>query len=213
MELHSFVFNPFYENTYLLFDNTGQCVIIDPGCYETYEKNELVAFITDHSLTPVSVVNTHCHIDHVLGNAFCKRQFDIPLQVPLGEKVVLDSVPTYSSNYGFQQYDPAEVDEWLPESGTVNFGETELKILFAPGHAPGHLMYYHEKSQLLIAGDVIFRDSIGRTDLPGGDFATLEKSIREQVYSLPKNVTIFPGHGPSTTVEYEMSNNPFVKPL
>jgi hydroxyacylglutathione hydrolase len=213
MRLQAFVFNPFYENTYLLYDETGECLIVDPGCYEPYEQHELTTFVEENSLSPKAVINTHCHIDHVLGNAFCKRHFDIPLKVPKGEKVVLDSVPSYSSNYGFQQYEPAEVDAWLDEVGLISFGKTELKILYAPGHAPGHLMFLHEPSDQLIAGDVIFRESIGRTDLPGGDYQTLESSIRTQVYTLADEVVIYPGHGPQTTVGHEKANNPFVKPI
>ena len=211
MQLHKFEFNPFYENTYILYDETGEAIIIDPGCYEPYEQAELTNFITKNQLKPVAVVNTHCHIDHVLGNAFCKRQFGIPLQIPVGEQEVLDAVPTYSSNYGFQRYEQAEVDSHFENEGKLSFGQTELKILYAPGHAPGHLMFLHEESKQLIAGDVIFRQSIGRTDLPGGDFDTLEHSIKTQVYTLADEVTIFPGHGPSTTIGYEKQHNPFVK--
>ena len=210
MKLHSFVFNPFYENTYLLYDETGEAVIVDPACYRPEEQSELVDFIATKKLHPVAILNTHCHIDHVLGNAFCQRQYGVRLHVPHGEKVVLDAAPSYSSSYGLGQYEPARVDQWLDGGGTIGFGQTELSIHYAPGHSPGHVMYYHEPSGSLIAGDVIFRESIGRTDLPGGDYPTLERSIREKVYTLPGTVTIYPGHGPSTTVAHEMTHNPFV---
>ena len=212
MRVHTFVFNPFYENTYVLYDDSRAAVIIDPGCYEGYEQQELIQFIKDTNLKPVAVWNTHCHIDHVLGNAFCKRQFQIPLLVPIGEKAVLDAVPAYSSNYGFQKYEPAEVDQWIDAPSTLSFGNTELEVILAPGHAPGHVMYYHKPTAQLLAGDVIFKESIGRTDLPGGDFVTLEKSIKTVVYTLPENVVIFPGHGPTTTVGHEKQFNPFVRP-
>jgi glyoxylase-like metal-dependent hydrolase (beta-lactamase superfamily II) len=212
MNIHSFVFNPFYENTYVLYDESGEALIIDPGCYESYEQGELVAFIAEKKLTPVAVVNTHCHVDHVLGNAFCKKQFGIPLWIPSGEKEVYSAVHVYSANYGFTRYEAATVDVLIPQAGELTFGQSKLSILFAPGHAPGHLMYYHKETSNLIAGDVIFRESIGRTDLPGGDLSTLEKSIREQVYALPDTVIIYPGHGPTTSVSHEKTNNPFVKP-
>lgn len=212
MRIQTFVFNPFYENTYVLYDDSKEAVIIDPGCYEAYEKEELVSFIAENELKPVAIWNTHCHIDHVLGNAFCKRHFKIPLLVPEGEKDVFNAIPSYSSNYGFQQYEAAEIDQWIEPTGTLQFGASHLQILYAPGHSPGHLMFFEEKSNQLIAGDVIFRESIGRTDLPGGDYATLEQSIKTQVYKLKLEVTIYSGHGPTTTVQHEIANNPFVKP-
>ena len=210
MQLHKFEFNPFYENTYVLYDQSGEAIIIDPGCYEAYEQAELTNFITKNQLKPIAVVNTHCHIDHVLGNAFCKRHFGIPLWIPADEQVVFDAVPSYSSNYGFQRYEHTDVDMHLGNTGVLAFGNTELEIRFAPGHAPGHLMYYHQESKQLIAGDVIFRQSIGRTDLPGGNYETLEASIRNMVYTLPNDTNIFPGHGTSTTVGHEKQFNPFV---
>ncbi|MFZ9044662.1 MAG: MBL fold metallo-hydrolase [Cyclobacteriaceae bacterium] len=211
MRIQTFVFNPFFENTYIVTDDTREAVIIDPGCYEDYEKQELVSYIGENKLKPVAIWNTHCHIDHVLGNAYCARHFNIPLLVPEGEKPVLDSVPAYSSNYGFQQYEIAEVNEWIPNKGILSFGTTQLDILYAPGHSLGHLMFLERKTNQLIAGDVIFRESIGRTDLPGGDYATLERSIREQVYTLQEDVVIYPGHGPTTTVGHEAIHNPFVR--
>lgn len=210
MQIQSFVFNPFYENTYVLFDDSKEAIIIDPGCYEKREKDQLSDFIKENNLVPLLVVNTHCHIDHVLGNEFAKKEYDIPLWIPEGEKEVLAAVVAYAPTWGIAKYQPAEVDKFYTRQDTIGFGNTTLKVLFAPGHAPGHMMLFNESGKELIAGDVIFRDSIGRTDLPGGNHEQLLDSIRKTVYTLPGDTTIYPGHGPTTTVAHEMNHNPFV---
>ena len=212
MDIKSFVFNAFYENTYLLSSANGETLIIDPGCYESFEKKELTDFIKINKLNPIAIINTHCHIDHVLGNDYLKKLYEIPLWIPATEKNLLKSVSTYAPTMGIQGYEEAQPDIMLSEKDMIKFGSEELEILYAPGHSEGHLMFYHAADQLLISGDVIFRESIGRTDLPGGNFKTLEKSIKNQVYTLPDTVKIYPGHGPSTTVGHEKKKNPFIKP-
>jgi len=148
----------------------------------------------------------------VLGNDYLKKLYDIPLWIPATEKTLLKSVSTYAPTMGIQNYQEAQSDKLLSEKDVIDFGSEKLEILYAPGHSEGHLMFYHAADKLLMAGDVIFRESIGRTDLPGGDFKTLEESIKNQVYTLPDAVEIYPGHGPRTTVGHEKKNNPFVKP-
>ena len=212
MDIKSFVFNAFYENTYLLSSANGETLIIDPGCYESFEKKELTDYIKINKLNPIAIINTHCHIDHVLGNDYLKKLYEIPLWIPATEKNLLKSVSTYAPTMGIQGYEEAQPDIMLSEKDMIKFGSEELEILYAPGHSEGHLMFYHAADQLLISGDVIFRESIGRTDLPGGNFKTLEKSIKNQVYTLPDTVKIYPGHGPSTTVGHEKKKNPFIKP-
>tara|TARA_A100000164_G_scaffold87157_1_gene74942 strand:- start:215 stop:853 length:639 start_codon:yes stop_codon:yes gene_type:complete len=212
MDIKSFVFNAFYENTYLLSSANGETLIIDPGCYESFEKKELTDFIKINKLNPIAIINTHCHIDHVLGNDYLKKLYEIPLWIPATEKNLLKSVSTYAPTMGIQGYEEAQPDIMLSEKDMIKLGSEELEILYAPGHSEGHLMFYHAADQLLISGDVIFRESIGRTDLPGGNFKTLEKSIKNQVYTLPDTVKIYPGHGPSTTVGHEKKKNPFIKP-
>ena len=211
MNIKSFVFNAFYENTYLLASSNLETIILDPGCYEDFEKKELTDFIKTNKLKPIAIINTHCHIDHVLGNDYLKKLYDIPLWIPATEKNLLKSVSTYATSMGIQNYQEAQPDKLLSEKDVITFGSDKLEILYAPGHSEGHLMFYHAAEKSLMAGDVIFRESIGRTDLPGGDFKTLEESIKNQVYSLPEAVKIYPGHGPSTTVSHEKENNPFVK--
>lgn len=211
MKVKSFVFNAFFENTYLISNDQGETFIIDPGCYETYEQNQLTDYIEKNHLKPVAIINTHCHVDHVLGNAFLQRFYQIPLWIPEGEVDLLRAVTVYAPQYGLARYEPAVPDNTLPTTGSIQLGDISLEIIFAPGHAPGHIMLYHAESQQLIAGDVIFSESIGRTDLPGGDYPTLEKSIKEGVYTLPDTTTIYPGHGPSTKVGHEKKYNPFVR--
>lgn len=205
-------FNPFQENTYVLHDESGACVIVDPGCYESDERDELTSFIKERGLRVEKLVNTHCHIDHVLGNEFVKQTYGVGLYIHRLDEPVLRAVSAYASNYGFNQYQPAEVDGYLEESGELVVGNTTLSILFVPGHAPGHIAFYSAIDKVLISGDVLFYNSIGRTDLPGGNFDTLEKSIREKLYQLPDDTAVYPGHGPKTSIGFEKRTNPFVRP-
>ncbi|AEL24260.1 MBL fold metallo-hydrolase [Cyclobacterium marinum] len=210
LQIKSLTFNPFSENTYILYDETKEALIIDPGCYEKQEKGILYDFITEEQLKPVKIINTHCHIDHVLGNAFIKKTYNIPLWFHEKEEPILLAVGTYAPNYGFAQYQESTVDHFLQEGEIVKFGKTELKPIWVPGHSPGHLVLYHEASKNCIAGDTLFQGSIGRTDLPGGDHETLIHSIKEKLFSLPDEVVIHPGHGPTTTIGFEKLKNPFV---
>ena len=207
--IKEFTFNPFAENTFVLSDETKSCIIIDPGCYEKSEQETLKHYIESEGLTVEKVINTHCHIDHVFGNAFCQRTFNVDLLIPPKEAPTLKSVPLYAPMYGFANYEAAEPDGYLPEEGMFKFGNSEIKILFVPGHAPGHLAFYAAEQKFCINGDVLFQQSIGRTDLPGGDHATLIKSIKEVMFALPDETTIYCGHGPSTTIGFEKQNNPF----
>ena len=209
LHINAFVFNPFEENTYVLYDETKACVIIDPGCYETDEKEELTSFIKDNNLQVSMLLNTHCHIDHVLGNSLVKEKYKVKLYIHQKDEVVLRAVSSYASNYGFHQYQPAEPDAYLEEGKTITFGNQTLEIIFVPGHSPGHVAFYHREQKLIIGGDVLFNRGIGRTDLPGGDFHTLIDSIRRKLFALPDDVTVYPGHGPETTLGYEKKTNPY----
>lgn len=197
------------ENTYLLYDETKECIIIDPGCYEKEEQEALHEFIQTENLKVVQLINTHCHIDHVLGNYFVKDKYKVKLATSAIEEQVLKAVKTYSSNYGFPLYQEATVDNYLEEGQQIRFGDSVLDILFVPGHSPGHLVFYNTKENICIGGDVLFLRSVGRTDLPGGDHETLMRSIREKMYALPDGMTVYPGHGPTTTIGEEKQFNPF----
>lgn len=209
IQIKTFTFNPFSENTYLVFDETGEAVVIDPGCYEKSEKNTLAQFIEAQNLKIKYLLNTHCHIDHVLGNDFVKQKYNVPLLIHKLDEPVLRSVKTYAPNYGFNLYQEILPDGYLEEGDIVSFGNIGLTVIFLPGHAPGHVGFYHKESESLLSGDVLFEQSIGRTDLPGGDMKTLIKSIHQKVFTLPDQVTVYPGHGNTTTVGEEKISNPF----
>ena len=210
MEIKVFEFNPFAENTYVLSDSNGHTIIIDPGCYEEYECTELNDYISKLNLTVLAIVNTHCHIDHVLGNEAMKTKYNVDLWVPENEKSVLLAIPSYAPNYGFADYRESEVSHWFNQ-GILTFGNLKLKAIEVPGHSPGHMVLYSEENKVLIGGDVLFRGSIGRTDLPGGNHDQLLKNIKEKVYTLPDEVVVYPGHGPETTIGFEKKHNPFVR--
>ena len=209
LRLESFVFGPFQENTYILSDETGMGVVIDPGCYEPQEQQQLSDYVDTNEIQINQIINTHCHIDHVLGNEFAKNRFKSPLAIPSGEKEVYRAVQSYAPVYGFPKYTEAEVDHFLSESDTINFGNTTLEILLVPGHSPGHLAFYHPQSKTCLSGDVLFLGSIGRTDLPGGDHQTLINSIHQKMFALPNETTVYSGHGPPTTIGQEKKSNPF----
>lgn len=210
INIQQFTFNPYQENTYVLFDETSECVIIDPGMYEGSEQNELVRFIKDNGLKPVLLLNTHCHIDHVLGNKFVFDQWGLKPQFHKGELPLLHRVVSYAPQMGFQYEVSPEPEIFLGETGTVAFGNSQLELIFAPGHSPAHLCFYAKAENFLIGGDVLFFRSIGRTDLPGGNHQQLIDSIKNRVFALPNDCEVHPGHGPSTTIGYEKLNNPFL---
>ncbi len=210
LTIKSFTFNPLQENTYLLYDQSKQGCLVDPGCYESAERNELLNFINQEGIKITQLVNTHCHIDHVLGNAWAKRTFGVKLQVHKNEIPVLKSVESYAANYGFPSFESTEPDIFIEEGEELKVGTEILKILFVPGHAPGHVVFYHEGSGQCVAGDTLFRGSIGRTDLPGGNHQLLLKKIKSELFSLPEATIIHPGHGPETTIAFEKIHNPFV---
>lgn len=211
IQTHTLTFNPFYENTYILSDETGECVIIDPGCFDAAEREELRAFIEEKKLRPVKLLNTHCHIDHVFGNSFVSRTWNLGLEMNREDLPVLASFEQVCRMYGIAPVDmQPEPSVFLGEEDVIRFGNSALQIFFTPGHSPGSICFYSADDKILIGGDVLFRQSIGRTDLPGGDFNTLVTSIRKKLYVLPGDTEVFPGHGPTTTIAGEKTGNPFV---
>ncbi|KQR69561.1 MBL fold metallo-hydrolase [Pedobacter sp. Leaf176] len=205
-----FTFNAYSENTYVLFDETRECVIIDPGMYDGTEQNEIVAYIKEKNLNPVLLLNTHCHLDHIFGNKFVFDTYGLKPQFHKGELSVLQAVPAYAPQMGFSRYELSpEPENFLEETGTVNFGNSSLELIFAPGHSPAHLCFYNEADGFLIGGDVLFYGSIGRTDLPGGNHQQLIENIKTQLFPLPDAVKVYPGHGPATTIGFEKEHNPF----
>lgn len=205
-------FNPFAENTYLVYDETGECVIIDPGCYASMEERHLAQVITDLGLTPVRLLNTHAHLDHVFGNRFVLDTWGLRAEMHAGEHPVLQAVEQVAGMYGvpLRQSVP-EPGPVLEDHSVVSFGKSSLSCILAPGHSPAHLCFYSEADGFLIGGDVLFHGSIGRTDLPGGHHETLLQSIRERIYTLPDETVVWPGHDQETTVGHEARSNPFVQ--
>ena len=211
LTVKAFSFNPVEENTYVLYNEKKQCCIIDPGCYFPEEKDKLRSFIDVNALKPVLLLNTHCHLDHVFGNKFVNDTWGLFLHIHEKEKQMLDLAPATSEMWQlpFDNYKGDLI--FIKENSTINIGDDELEIRFTPGHSPGHICFYDEADDFAISGDVLFNGSIGRTDLPGGDFDTLINSIQTQLFTLPDNTKIYSGHGPMTTVGLEKMNNPFVK--
>ncbi|WP_134088972.1 MBL fold metallo-hydrolase [Olivibacter sp. XZL3] len=203
--------NPFAENTYILYDETRACAIVDPGMYTEAEESVVLQFIKGNNLQPALLLNTHCHIDHVLGNKLIYDEFGLLPQFHELEAAVMSDVQVRAPMFGLRYEQSPIPMEFLPAEGNINFGNTTLDLIFAPGHSPGHLCFYHAGEKLLIGGDVLFRGSIGRTDLPGGDHQLLLKNIREKLYRLPDETIVYPGHGPETRIGEEKASNPFVR--
>lgn len=210
MQVATFTFNEFSENTYVLFDYTKQCAIIDPGCHKASEQAELVNFITQHNLTPTLLVNTHCHIDHVLGNAFVAKKYNLPLHLHKNELETYRDTDRWAKMFGMVVEEIPEPQVYIDETNTLQFGNTTLQILYTPGHSVASLSFYETQTKQLISGDVLFYQSIGRTDLPGGNFDTLINSIRTKLFVLPDETVVYSGHGPKTTIGFEKMNNPFL---
>ncbi len=212
MEIHQITFNTFQENTFILWDNTRDCIIIDPGCYEKNEEQELVDFINKNNLNPVKLINTHCHIDHILGNKFVSEKWDLELYMNKIDLPLLESAGDIARMYGFENYKGSPYPKhYLEEGDILEFGESKLEILFTPGHAPGHICLFNKEEGFIVSGDVLFNGSIGRTDLPGGDFDTLIESIKTKLMTLQDETIVYCGHGPSTSIGRERLSNPFLQ--
>lgn len=210
IEIKKFTFNPIQENTYLLFDETRECIIVDAGCYFDDEKEELDNFISENKLNPVLLVNTHCHFDHVLGVNYCRYKYKLSFFIPEGEKSLVEWAVSQGDLFGVptEPIDPADGE--LKEGEKIKFGNSELEIINAAGHSPGGLVFHHPGQKFLLAGDVLFYGSIGRTDLPGGSFKQLVSNIQTKLLVLPDETKVLCGHGPDTTISFEKINNPYL---
>jgi hydroxyacylglutathione hydrolase len=208
MFIKKFTFNGFQENSYIIYSQQKNCVIIDPGCYSQLEENELHDFIQREELKPLALLNTHAHIDHVLGNSFVLSQFQIPFYLHQEDLNTLKSVESYAHLYGFEGYKSSpEPTHFVEHTDKLKFEDIELDVFFTPGHAPGHVVFYSEKAGFVVNGDVLFQGSFGRVDLPGGDIEILKKSIREIMFQLPESTVVYCGHGPETTIGQEKRTN------
>ena len=203
-------FNPVQENTYVLYNEHHECIIIDPGCYFEAEKEELKSFIEKNLLQPKMLINTHCHLDHVFGNKYIATEFKLTLQIHKNEEQLLEMAPASGLMFDlpFDNYQGSLA--FLKEGDVISLLNDKLKVIEAPGHSPGSICFYSEQQKFVISGDVLFQNSIGRTDLPGGSHEDLVRNIKEKLFKLPEDVKVYPGHGPETTIGEEMKFNPFL---
>jgi len=209
--IKTFVFNAFQENSYLLFDrDTRLGKVFDPGMNTPGERKEFDAFLSENDVKLESIVNTHCHVDHVLGCRFLKEKYNLPFLIHRNETSILEKAQLYGDYFGLEVEPPPLPDDYFAENDTVQIGNSVLGIIHVPGHSEGSVAFYCAEQGFLIAGDVLFRGSIGRTDLPGGNYETLISSIKLKLLTLPPETIVYPGHGPSTTIEHESNTNPFL---
>lgn len=213
LKVQSFVFNDFQENTYLIWDQTNQCAIIDPGCFRANERKQLSDFIKENGLTPSLLLNTHCHIDHVLGNDFVMNAYQLPLHLHKEEISTYENTKKWTVMFGIPALEVPENLVFLEPGKNISFGSTQLEVLFTPGHSIASVSFLHRPSLQLFAGDVLFKQSIGRTDLPGGNLSTLLRSIQENILVLPDETRVYAGHMEPTTVGEEKANNPYLRNL
>lgn len=203
------VFNNFQVNTYIIHDETGECLIVDPACDGDQEQDALANLIKLKGLTPKAQLFTHCHVDHILGMKFVAERFGIPAMGHNDEEKLLKNAPIMGELLGFNVESPPPLDKHLDHGDKVTFGNSAIKVRHVPGHSKGSLAFYAEKGVFVITGDALFAGGIGRTDLPGGDYDELVESINNQLFTLPDKTEIYPGHGPASTIGQEKESNPF----
>ncbi len=208
MPVKMFTFNDFQENTFVIYSN-GEAIIVDPGCAYPHEEQTLKKFIEENGLHVKAIVNTHCHLDHVVGNPWAVETFNVPLFIHEQDLFLLKAAPQVGMMWSFPVPEQPKPDVFLDEGDVIKVGNEIWRVIHVPGHSPGHIALYNPETKQIISGDVIFAGSIGRTDLPGGDYTTLMNSVIK-ILNLGEDITIFPGHGPTTTTTAERQANPFV---
>lgn len=212
MQIKIFEFNPVAENTYVLYDDTNECVIIDAGCFYPDEERDLLNFIMGNDLVVKHLLNTHLHFDHVFGNAFVADQFHIKPIANKQDEFLLDNISAQLNMFGLPEIAPVpSIERYIKEGDIIEFGNQRLLVLEVPGHSPGSVAFYNSKAECVFVGDALFRGSIGRTDLPQGSHEQLLQSIREKLFTLPPETVVYPGHGSATSIREEILNNPFFK--
>lgn len=207
----SFTFSPIAENTYVLYNETGDCIIIDPGCYFGNERRELLDYISENGLRPKYLLNTHCHLDHVFGNKFIHDTWQLEPCIHTDEQLVLENASMAGLQWGMPFDNYTGPLHFLRAEDLIRLGNDVLIVIYMPGHSPGHVGFYCKEQNFVIGGDVLFKLNVGRTDLPGGDFGTLMNSIRTQLFILPAETIVYSGHGEPTTIGFEKLHNPYLK--
>ncbi len=207
MIVETFTFNAFQENTSVVYQGSD-AVIVDPGCYDRSEQLALKQFVSEKGLNVHAILNTHCHLDHIFGNAFCVETFQVDLITHKDEMFTLGLAERSAQMYGFPGFEPSpDPNRFVVDHERIQFGALEFQVIFAPGHSIGHIAFYNEAHKVLIGGDILFKGSFGRTDLPGGSMEILKKSIHERMFTLPDDTVVYPGHGPTTTIGEEKRTN------
>jgi glyoxylase-like metal-dependent hydrolase (beta-lactamase superfamily II) len=210
ISIKKFTVNPLQENSYIVYDETGDCILIDPGFYFPEEQEKVKKYISGHQLNPVLIANTHCHFDHLMGVEFLRKEYGISFAAHADDAFWVEAAIEQGEMFGFKIESVNMPDSFFDENGLIEFGHSALSIIHVPGHSPGHVVFYSEKDKVLLSGDVIFYGSIGRTDLPGGNYDQLISNINNKLFTLPLDVKILCGHGPSTNIGFEKSSNPFL---
>jgi glyoxylase-like metal-dependent hydrolase (beta-lactamase superfamily II) len=211
MFVKKFTFNPVEVNTYLLWDETLECVIVDPGCSNPTEELKLKDFIESNKLQPVRLLNTHGHFDHVMGNEFVEHTWGLKSEIHQEDLFFIENASTSSARFGISMENPPLPGRYIEEGELISFGSTKLQVIFVPGHAPGHVAFYCEADKILIGGDILFRGSVGRTDLPRGNHEELIAGIKEKLMILDPQIIVYCGHGAETTIGAELQQNPFLR--
>lgn len=213
MNIKIFEFNPVSEHTYVLYDETKECVIVDAGCFYPEEEKELLDFIVDNQLQVKHIINTHLHFDHVFGVNKVTETYKLPLEACKEDEVLLLNYKNQLKMFGFPDDGKIapQIGVYLKEGDQIHFGNQVLDILFVPGHSPGSIVFYNKQAKSLFVGDVLFQGSVGRTDLIGGNHTQLISGIVSKLLTLPDDTIVYPGHGPSTTIGKEKNTNPYLK--
>ena len=210
IQIKKFTFNQVRENTFVVYDETGECAIIDAGCYFDNERLKLDTFIAEKQLKPVRLINTHCHFDHIMGITHCRNKYNLDFECHPDEAVLVEQAAEHGDLFAIPMEPVEPPDAFFEEGDKITFGNSYLQIIEAPGHSPGGVVFYNPEQKILIAGDVLFYGSVGRTDLPGGSFERLVGHIKTKLLTLPEETVVYCGHGPETTIGFEKKNNPFL---
>lgn len=210
MDIKRFVFSPIEVNTFVLADQSGDCAIIDCGCYDLSEFEKLVKFIESRNLNPVLLLNTHCHLDHIFGNRFMLEKYNLRTLASREDEKNRKKAVQHATLFGLSMTEPPEPGGYIEDNQAITFGTTELTALYVPGHTTGSMAFYSSKDACVFTGDALFAGSIGRTDLEGGNYDTLIRSITTRLLTLPGSTVVYPGHGRETTIERERMTNPYL---